>query len=61
MENIRQVLGGMASARLGDPQFRDMSLADFFLLPNSPAVDAGQAYGELFEGEAPDCGAYESP
>jgi len=61
MENIRQVLGGMTSARLGDPQFRDMSLADFFLLPNSPAVDAGQAYGESFEGEAPDCGAYESP
>ena len=61
MENLRMVLGGMVNARLGDPRFRNISLSDFFLLQDSPAVDAGLDFGETFSGVAPDCGVYERP
>ena len=61
MENLRMVLGGMVNARLGNPRFRDISLSDFFLLQDSPAVDAGLDFGETFSGVAPDCGVYERP
>ncbi len=42
-----------------DPHFIDPTEGDFYLQPDSPAIDAGLDVGLLFAGSAPDIGAYE--
>ncbi len=42
-----------------DPLFIDPQLADFHLLGNSPAINAGVDLGETYIGSAPDLGVYE--
>lgn len=61
LEEIRSRFAGLVNARSGNPRFRDSDGGDFILLEDSPAVDIGQNLGQQFEGNGPDCGAFEKP